>query len=186
MRRKQGIFDYSEEPSCIFRASIVTLDVPMRLPDARAIPAGTRVLDLHIWNEHMPRPGGATSLAYGRTIARHIDGSLGLLARFLRSRPDLDDIAGARALMRLAAAEERRMLLNLAGRFGFLPIQQQRQTRLQRLHALGTNFLITMLMFASRMRQNGLRTLRRDAADVFLPCDVLHRRYPPDPGIAGL
>jgi hypothetical protein len=61
LRSAQGVFEYWDDPDCLFRVQIAQAGHSIRLPD-RDIPAGAQVLMLHLWNEHTPRfpPDGAS------------------------------------------------------------------------------------------------------------------------------
>ncbi len=53
LRKCNGVFEFCDDPDCVFRVSIGVSKYPFRVQDGE-IPAGTKVLELHFWNEHMP------------------------------------------------------------------------------------------------------------------------------------
>lgn len=68
LRRKLGIFEYSDNPECMFRVHVARADRTLRIPDGN-VAAGTKILELHFWNEHLPpMPSG------GPTVARSVKG----------------------------------------------------------------------------------------------------------------
>jgi len=60
LRRATHILTFSTDPRCILRTSLATAEHAIRLAST-TIPAGSRVLMIHFWNERMPAipPQGA-------------------------------------------------------------------------------------------------------------------------------
>ena len=113
LRRRQGVFEYTHDPECIFRIQLQRLRSEVVLSDGTFGRPGDQVIDLHLWNEQIPAvPVAGPSLAWGRRFNRCSAESLHELARFLMNEPDLLDItiirarAGLDALHRIAARHE--------------------------------------------------------------------------------
>jgi hypothetical protein len=51
LRRREGVFEYSHKPDCIFRAQFSRLSSDVLLSDGTFGRLGDRVIDLHFWNE---------------------------------------------------------------------------------------------------------------------------------------
>lgn len=156
LRRQQGIYEYSQSPECIFRAAIVRLDAALELEGGTIVPAGSRVIDLHLWNERIPPKDGSASLAWGRTISRRIDCSLAKLLEHIEGRPELEDVVGIRALLMFGDSEADDFLRKLAGRFGFEAIRPPKASLRDRVHQLGDNILVAMLVYAHCGELRGL------------------------------
>ena len=103
LRRREGVFEYSHKPDCIFRAQLSRLSSDVLLSDGTFGRPGDRVIDLHLWNEQIPvTPIAGYSLAWGCRFNRRIEKSLRGLAQFLMSKPQLSDINIIRANTNLA------------------------------------------------------------------------------------
>jgi hypothetical protein len=95
LRKQQGVFEYWDDPGCMFRASTGRARHTIRLPDGE-IPTGAEVLQLHFWNEHMPRIS-----AEGPDLALAVRGHRMLIASlraFARRIQDDASFAGYRAV----------------------------------------------------------------------------------------
>jgi hypothetical protein len=51
---REGVFEYSHQPDCIFRAQLSRLSSDVLLSDGTFGRRGERVIDLHLWNEQIP------------------------------------------------------------------------------------------------------------------------------------
>lgn len=181
LRRRQGIFEYTDDPACIFRIQHALADEPLTLSGGTRIEPGMPILNLHLWNEHVPRigPEGAT-VAWARHLSRAVQASLRQLAAYLEANPDLDDVAALRANMRLRTAEKGAQLVRLMGRYGFEPageVIRPGYWRSSSLHYYGENILIFMLVMATNPAAVGMPVLRRGHKLVYLSRPALKRRY---------
>jgi uncharacterized membrane protein YdjX (TVP38/TMEM64 family) len=80
LRRKKGIFEFWDDPECLFRVSITHTPGPLNFPGG-AIPAGAKMLELHYWNEHLLHlPFDGTQVAPSRKMFRMAVSSLRVLA----------------------------------------------------------------------------------------------------------
>ncbi|HVV92629.1 MAG TPA: hypothetical protein VHD15_04340 [Hyphomicrobiales bacterium] len=141
--------------------------------------AGDRVLELHLWNEHIPViPAGGASLTWARRMSRCLDVSLYDLRRYLAGEPALADIRAIRANMSFGTAEQISQVARISHRYGFEPVPDPRRLTLAgRLHMFGENILITLLVWAQNAGALRRDSLRRDRSQVFLSRQVLERRY---------
>ena len=53
MLRVLGIFEFSDDPECVLRLQITRAPHTLCL-NGRVVNAGEPVLELHLWNEHIP------------------------------------------------------------------------------------------------------------------------------------
>jgi len=181
LRRAQGIFEYSTEPGCLFRIQRTVADQPVAFPEGTHLAVGDPILDLHIWNEHMPPIGRqGPTLSWGRQFSQAIDRSLRALADYLRQNPDLDHIIAIRADMRLRPAERGDQLAKIVGHYGFhrVPADGRPSRRLRRL---GEHILMFLLVVASNPYAAWATVFRRDCTVAYLSRRVLERRYPDVP-----
>jgi hypothetical protein len=89
LRKAQGVFEYWDDPDCMFRVSHSRAPRPISLPDSE-IPDGAEVLLLHFWNEHMPHiPPEGPNINMAMRAARMLKGSFRELAREVQHNPGL-------------------------------------------------------------------------------------------------
>jgi hypothetical protein len=181
LRRRQGVFEYTDDPTCIFRIQCVQAEEPLTLSGGARIEPGTPILNLHLWNEHIPLMGseGAT-VGWARHLSRAVQSSLQQLAAYLDGNPSLCDIAALRADMRLGTAERSAQLIRLMSHYGFEPAAEVIRLgywRSSGLHRFGENILIFLLILATNPVAVGTPVLRRDHKLVYLSRAALKRRY---------
>lgn|SRR5579884_2504236 len=179
LRRRNGVFEYTHSPQCIFRMAIGVSDRDVALADGTFVRRGSRIVDLHLWSEQVPvfPPGGPT-LAWARRINHAVDVSLSELARYLDSRPDLDDVTALRGYIVFGSAEQTAQIAHVAERYGFerIPLPEQPSIA-EKLHRFGQNILISMMVLARNAAALHANTLARDRILVFLSRRVLQQRY---------
>jgi ceramide glucosyltransferase len=178
VRTHEQIFEFAQDPSCMLRARWARATRTVALADGTRVTAGDRYVELHLWNEHLARPGRAVdgNLAWAASAWRRTERSLGLLAEFLESREDLRDV---RAVHARAAFAPRalRSLTQVARRLGF-EVQTASPTGLRRrLHDLGENVLVWGLTWAFNPGIGGRNVLSRPRHDLWMSRDALVRRY---------
>jgi hypothetical protein len=186
LRRWRGVFEYTADPDCIFRLELVRLQEPIVLSDGTmACAAGDVIAQLHLWNEHIPAfPAEGATLQWARHMTRCIDASLRDLAWFLNSRHDLRSVKGVRGETALVSAEHTEQLLRICARYGFRVIHHtERRSFGARLHRLGENILVALMVLARNPRALRRDCLVRSRLEVFVPRAVLDERYKaPEPG----
>lgn len=88
LRRRLGIFQYSEDPGCLLRLSFPPTPYEIRLADGTLVAAGEPVANIHLWNERMPPiPPQGADLPWARRFQRGFAHSLRLLAAYLDADP---------------------------------------------------------------------------------------------------
>ncbi len=95
MRRKLGIWEYSDDPDCIFRVGVAPSHWRVELSDGSVIERGEVIGVIHAWNERIPPlPPDGPDLAWARELWRKAVHSLRLLAQVTQEDPRLKDIRG--------------------------------------------------------------------------------------------
>ncbi len=181
LQRRQGVFEFTDDPACTFRIQRVEAEERVTLSDGVRIRPGDPVLNLHLWNEHIPLMGqeGAT-MAWARAMSWSIPHSLAELAGYLDAHPEFDDIAALRADLRLGTAAQSAQLVRLSARYGFENADERPPDghwHAGALHRIGENILIFMLVLATNPVAAGSPVLRRDRKLVYLSRAALERRY---------
>ncbi len=181
LRQRQGVYEYSDDALCIFRAQRGRAACEFALSDGTHIHSGDPVLNLHLWNEHVPAMGQSTvDMAWAREFTRRVELSLRALARHLRWNRSLDDVVAIRGDMRLGTAEQSGQLARLAGRYGFEPAGIGGfDLGLAMLQRLAENIFICMLVLATNPVALRAPVLRRHHKLVYLSRAVLETRYAP-------
>jgi hypothetical protein len=93
LRRKLGVFEFSDDPECLFRARVTNASRDLQLHDHQ-VSVGEPILELHLWNEHL-RPVSNERLGilrWGVNSSKQLASSCRALARFLHNDSGLDGI----------------------------------------------------------------------------------------------
>jgi hypothetical protein len=186
LQRYQGVHEYTTDASCLFRIQRANAQANVALSDGTKIRAGEPILNLHLWNEHVPPMGdqGAT-VAWARQLSRALAISLKGLAKHLSARPDLRDIVALRADMRFGTPERSEQLARISARYGFATALSGEGSGSGRLHDVGERALIFLLILATNPASLRFNTFRRDHKIVYLSRAALERRYPLRDGASG-
>jgi hypothetical protein len=177
LRAREGVGEYSTCPECILRFQIAESRNGLVLSDGTQVHAGDRIIDLHLWNEQLPTmPERGATLAWARRISRALDLSLRELARYLAERRDLDNVLAIRANLSLASGERSHQLARITARFGFERLAASRPQS-GRLHRLGENILISLMVIAYNATAFRLDSLRRDRVPVYMSRRMLTSRF---------
>ena len=178
LRLRQGVFEYTGNPDCLFRIQVIAASDDLILSDGVAVRAGDRLINLH-WNEQFPRfPEDGPTLRWARRVNRNFEVSLRELAHFLAVRRDFDDVVAICGNMALGSAERSAQLARWVGGFGFERVATPNsQSLTQQLHRFGENILISMMILARNAAALRADTLRRDRLLVVSSRQKLQRRY---------
>lgn len=181
LRRRQGVEEFTHAPDCIFRIETIRADARVSLSDGTLVRPGDRIIDLHLWNEHVPlMPAAGPTLTWARQMSRGLDVSLRELAAYLARRQDLGDVVALRAQMKFGSAQQSDQLARISGHYGFEKVEQRGPLSLgERLHLLGDSILISMIVLARNAAAFRLSGLWRDCTVVYLSRRTLLRRYGP-------
>jgi hypothetical protein len=179
LRRRQGVFEYTADPACVFRLQISRCDRDRALRDGTRLQSGQRFAQLHYWNEHMPPiPRGGPTIAWGRELHRRIQVSLAELARYLESRPDLGDIQVVFGDVPSGVQEKFGQIGRIMAHYGFEVIPEPHGlTFAQRLHRWGENMLISLIVFAQNAGALHRNTLRRVRVPIYLSRRALEKHF---------
>jgi hypothetical protein len=119
--RVHAIETFADDPECILRASFRRLNAPLRMPDGARLESGDILIEIHFWNEHLPRIGeGGADLLWGRQFGRRLTHSLGLLAARVACDPRYADFVAVHGILGFipeALVDPRNSLVR---RFGFM------------------------------------------------------------------
>jgi hypothetical protein len=92
LRRRMEVFEYSDDPQCIFRVRVAQAPHPLKVPGGK-VPAGAKVLEMHFWNEHLPPLSrNGPNMAWAARTARMMVLSCHQLASRLADDPRLGGV----------------------------------------------------------------------------------------------
>lgn len=175
--RRFGIYEYSARPDCLFRIERGRADERVWLCDGLRVEVGDPLLELHLWNEHVPPMGRRPSVAWGRRTARVMDASLRELAGHVAESAECRAVVALRAQMRLRTGRQSAQLASIFRRFGFEAVPHSRAERPGPLRLLGENILVALLMLAANPVSLRSGLLRRNCTRVIISREAFLRRY---------
>lgn len=179
LRRRQGIYEYTTDPRCMFRVGRCRAEQTVRLSDGTLVRAGDPVLELHLWNENVPAMGlEGPTVAWAHHVSRAIHLSLRELAEYLAREPSLGGVAVVCGDMQLGSARQTEQLAHLVARFGFETVEDDSAGH-GALHRFGKSVLVLLLVAATNPIVLRSAVLRRYHKRVFLSRATLERRYGP-------
>ncbi|MBV1697530.1 MAG: hypothetical protein KGK33_02240 [Hyphomicrobiales bacterium] len=179
LRRSQAVFEYTDDPTCVFRLDITRAGRSIELRDGTRIRAGQRIARLHLWSEQIPPvPENGPTIGWARHMQRAMVISLHELARFLAVHPDLNDVAVIAGDAPSGTADQREQLARIMARFGFeAVIAPEHLPVRERLHRLGENILISLIVFVHNARALRHNTLMRVRLPIYLSRRTLEREF---------
>jgi hypothetical protein len=179
LRRLQGVFEYSHKPDCLFRIRFNRLRTEVALSDGTLGRPGDPVVELHLWNEHIPvLPATGPSLAWGRQFNRCFAESLRELARFLMSKREFLNITMIRANMSVGSKAQSDQLHRIVSRHGFEIVPDPAGLSLSlHLRRFGENILYWLLTLVSNPAAARSNKFWRSRSLIYLSRRVLERKY---------
>jgi len=179
LRRRQAVFEYTRNPTCVFRLDIHHSTRSLVLRDGTRVDPGRRIARLHYWNEQIPAmPSDGPTFAWARQMQRAIAISLRELASYLASRPDLDDIAVICGDVPSGTKEQSAQLARIMAYYGFeARIEPERLPLRERLHRFGENILISLIVLAHNAGALRPDTLKRVRVPIYLSRRVMERKF---------
>lgn len=171
-----GVFEFCDHPQCILRLQWAQAPRDLMLSDGAYIPKGARVLMLHLWNEHIPRPGpDGPDVAWAVKVQRMLVSSLREAAQWLAARPDGDQVQAVGGITVLALSEDGH-ISPLIRRLGF-DVSPYRRA-LGRFGEFWENFYTWAIMWTFApfsLRSRSLLRLRR--AEIWMSRKAFLQRY---------
>lgn len=179
LRRHYAVVEYSSDPACIFRIEIDRADRRVALADGTFLQPGQRVARLHFWNEHIPLlPPKTGAMRWARHVYQSIGTSLHELARYLDGRPDLSDVDVICGDVPSGTELQIGQIVRIMAHYGFEAIPEHAPLPVgERLHRLGENILISMMVFARNPHALRPDTLQRVRVPIYLSRRSLRRKF---------
>lgn len=143
LRSWYRIYEFTDDPACVFRISMSRARASVSLSDGTAIAAGEVIGTLHFWNEHIARyPPPGPDLRWACAMRDQVAHSLCLLADYVEKEPAWRDVPafygeGVFFSGRLGMAQIERVCM----RFGFEQVTSAPSLR-RRVHLFCENFTL--------------------------------------------
>lgn len=120
LRRRLHIVEFTDDARCLFRIALVTAQEEKVLADGTRVHPGEPLIELHLWNEHIPPVSAdGPTFAWAGRAGRLIGHSLRLLAAHVEAEPALREAKALHGRMALPARGGGGEFFALARRFGF-------------------------------------------------------------------
>ena len=149
LRRRLGILEFTEDPECLIRISLARAQRLVVLPSGDVIRPGERVLQIHLWNEHVAIiPQTASTTAWGNLFKRRMRQSLADLSRHIEQEPDYRDIAAITASPTFPDRLGPLTLTRVCEYFGWEIVASDRRMPFHSLHAWLDSLLVRGLIWA--------------------------------------
>ncbi len=179
LRRRNGVFEYSERRDCVFRIQLAPSPGGATLGDGTTLQAGMPVIILHWWNEQIPRvPAEGPTLGWARRLDRAVDASLCELERYLAKTPALREVSAICVVLGLAVAARNDHVVRVMTRYGFERMVMPPLRRLgEWLHRLGENVLISLMVLGRNPMALHADSLHRDRVVMCQSRRDLQQRY---------
>jgi len=89
LRRAHRVREFTEDPQCLLRVALGFSDRDLQLSDGTWIRRGDPIVELHLWNERIPRmPPEGPDLIWSLRFYRRLVASLRLVARWMAQHPE--------------------------------------------------------------------------------------------------
>lgn len=119
LRWAYGVFEFCDDKTCLLRLQVTGAPHPLHL-DGQVVDTDEPVLQLHLWNEHVPPlPTAGPDLAWAAQMHRLFVRSLHAVARQMRSDPRLARVRAVGGVTALFSPVEYRGGKRLMQRLGF-------------------------------------------------------------------
>lgn len=179
LRKKQGVHEFSNDPTCLLRYSVIKAERDLELIDGTAIRQGEEILDLHFWNEHFSKlTTQGRQLISAPAMRQQMTLSLEQLASFLESEPSLAHIRAihGRTVMvpRRGLPQFRRIV-----EFFHFEIHDPHRTLLKKIHDFFEDFHILGLMLAFNPWHWRNKPFHRQRHEVWISRSTLMTNYAP-------
>lgn len=169
LRRCYGVREFSAGRDDLLRVSVSQANHDLVLADGARIAAGDSIIDVHIWNERLGRPG--STLSWASRFQVRMDHSLSNLADRIRADPSLQSCKAVRAEAIYAAGREADAALKIARRFGFTRIEG-------RAASPGETLVSFCLAWACNPQSLRGKPFRRVRNELWISRAALLERYP--------
>jgi hypothetical protein len=176
LRRHHKVYEYTTDPTCIFRLGPGIAEDELTLADGTRIRPADPILGLHFWNEHLPPiPRKGPCISWGLAMHAQVLHSLRLLAAHLEDDA-YSHIKAVRGEASFGSRIGRLQMYRVAERYGF-ELFQGAPPFARRFRFFWENFLIWGLIWT--FNRGGMRgkKLMKERFELWFSRDELIRRH---------
>lgn len=187
LRQRQGIHEFTDDEECLFRISLDEASRTVTLSDGTIVREGDPVLQLHLWNEHLPlMPSAGPSAAWATLMKRRVHRSFAAVARYIEQERQLDAVRAVHGAPPFGSRLGVAQMVRTGQRFGCDVIDPGEPLEWRgRIHAVFDSMLLWGLTYA--FNPAGLRTknLLRYRHQLWISRRTLLLRYGSVGGVPG-
>jgi hypothetical protein len=176
LRSRLGLFEYWDDPDCLFRVRVTDAPGDLHVSEGE-IPTGAPVLELHLWNEHIPPMFVDTpSITAAVQIRRTLTSSTRALACRMRTDPHLHGVQAVGGVTPLFSAGDGSAMEKLFIRLGFTTRPYQNPMgRFAEFWEEVYGWMIMWAYYRGTKRPRTLGKIRR--TDFWMSSEEFLRRY---------
>jgi hypothetical protein len=182
LRSYYGVYEFTEDPACVFRIGLSEARDAVTLSDGTQIESGELIGTLHFWNEQLPRYSvEGPDLHWACAIRGQVRHSLCVLAEYIETHPDWHEVRALRGEAALSARLGALQVRRVAARYGFerVPVKA---SLLRRLHGLGESVVLWGLTRAFNPAAAARQPFFRDHHELWISRRTLRMHYARHPG----
>ena len=177
LRSYYGIYEFTDDPSCVLRAGLGRARAPVSLSDGTDVRFGELVGTLHFWNEHLPRYSArGPDFGWACAVRDRVKYSLRAFCEYVEGEPAWQDVRAIRAETALPARLGACQIKRVFQRYGFERVPTD-ASPLARLHGLGECFVLWGLTRAFNPAALPRQPFLRDRHELWISRVTLRRRY---------
>lgn len=181
LQRYYGVGAFTDDPACLLRVAPGRAATTVRLVVDTRLAAGDPILELHLWNEQLPRRRGGDRLGWAVRFRTMLEHSLRLLATEIATDPALADIRALRADTAFVTRGRGRRLARIAKLYGFAAPTGDADSTVRLHRHLGEDLLVWAIALACNPLSLRGKPLRRERHELWISRDELLRRYGAEP-----
>lgn len=177
VRKRLGVFEYTNDPQCVLRLSLHEAAKPVVLSGGVRVQPGDRMGELHLWNEQLPPMHSGADVAWAAVFYRRLVCSLQRLGEYVESQPACADVAAFRVRPMFEGWRGPARLPRLARRLGFEAVDRRPPGPLAWLLSWGGSLLMRGLLLAFNPAAIRGRPLHRRPQEFWIARETLMERY---------
>lgn len=177
LRRRQGVYEFTDDPNCLLRVGLRRARATVRLADGPVIAAGSPIGVLHFWNEHLPPfPPGGPDIRWAKRIEHRFARSMRLLAAHVEGNAAWAEVRALHGSVALSGGLRPAQMRRVASHYGF-EIAEPDLAGLAALHAFGENFLLWAFARAFNPAALQRQPFRRARTELWMSRETLRARF---------
>jgi hypothetical protein len=177
LRRLYGVTEFESEREGLLRIERCKAERGLMLSDGTRVRRGDAVIELHLWNEHLPPASGSgADFAWAVRVRRQALASLHRLAVHIRADRRLDGVRALRMQPAIARRKPAGALARLLLRTGFEPVGGAARARGRILRWLDSAWLWLLTWMHNPAALRG-RHFDRSRHDFWMSRQSFLRRY---------